>query len=55
MSLESDLTVSLAEFNNGKTNPLTLDGTVAETPTEAGMTATIAGWEQVNGGDVSVQ
>lgn len=55
VSLESDLTTSLAEFNNGKTEPLTLGGTVAETPIEAGVEATIAGWEQVNGGDVSAE
>lgn len=52
VSLESDLTTSLAEFNNGKTEPLTLGGTVAETPTEAGVTATIDDWDEVKGDPV---
>lgn len=52
VSLESDLTTSLAEFNNGKTEPLTLDGTVAETPTEAGVTTTIDDWDEVKGDPV---
>ena len=54
VSLESDLTASLAEFNNGKTEPLTLGGTVAETPTEAGVTATIDDWQPGNGGGEDV-
>ena len=41
-SLESDLTASLADFNNDKAVPLTLGGTIAETPTEAGVEAGIS-------------
>lgn len=52
VSLESDLTVSLAQFNSEKTRPLTLGGTVAETPTEAGVEATIADWDEVKGDPV---
>ena len=50
-SLDSDLTAALDGFNNGKTVPLTLGGTIAETPGEAGFTATISGWEEVDGGN----
>ena len=52
-SLNSDLTSALNGFNDGKTVPLTLGGTIAETPTEAGFTAEITGWETVDGGDVN--
>ena len=50
-SLESDLTAALDSFNDGKTAPLTLGGTLAETPDEAGFTATITDWEEVDGGN----
>ena len=50
-SLESDLTATLDGFNDDKTAPLTLGGTIAETPGEAGFTATISGWEEVDGGN----
>ena len=45
--LESDITASLADFNADKATPLTLGGTIAETPTEAGFSATITDWEKV--------
>lgn len=51
--LESDLSTALADFNADKTVPLTLGGTIAETPGEAGFTAEITGWETVDGGDVN--
>lgn len=51
--LESDLTAALADFNADKTVPLTLGGTIAETPTEAGVEAGITGWEKIDGGDVN--
>ena len=51
--LESDLTAALANFNSDKTIPLTLGGTIAETPTEAGVEAGITGWEKIDGGDVN--
>ena len=54
-SLDSDLTAALDGFNNGKTAPLTLGGTIAETPGEAGFTATISGWETVDGGNVDAE
>lgn len=52
VSLESDLTASLKDFNAGKTEPITLGGTVAETPTEAGVSATIDKWDTVTGDPV---
>ena len=52
-NLESDLTAALADFNADKTVPLTLGGTIAETPTEAGVEAGITGWEKIDGGDVN--
>ena len=51
--LESDLTEALADFNADKTVPLTLGGTIAETPTEAGVEAGITDWEKIDGGDVN--
>ena len=50
MGLESDLTAAIDGFNDGKTTPLTLGGTIAETPDEMGFTATITDWEEVDGG-----
>ena len=47
--LESDLTAALADFNADKTVPLTLDGTIAETPDEADFTAIIEDWKPGNG------
>ena len=52
-SLNSDLTSALNSFNDGKTAPLTLGGTIADTPTEAGVEAGITGWEKIDGGDVN--
>ena len=51
-SLISDLTAALDGFNDGKTVPLTLGGTIAETPGEAGFTGEITDWETVDGGGV---
>ena len=53
--LESDLTAALTDFNSDKTVPLTLGGTIAETPTEAGVEAGITGWEKIDGGDVNAE
>ena len=53
--LESDLTAALADFNSDKTAPLTLGGTIAETPNEMGFTATITDWEEVDGGNVNAE
>ena len=54
-ALESDLTEALADFNDGKTEPLTLGGTIAETPGEAGFTGEITDWETVDGGGVDAE
>ena len=54
-SLNSDLTAALDGFNDGKTSPLTLGGTIAETPGEAGFTGEITGWETVDGGGVDAE
>lgn len=53
--LESDLTAALDGFNDGKTSPLILGGTIAETPGEAGFTGEITGWETVDGGGVDAE
>lgn len=53
--LESDLTEALADFNSDKTVPLTLGGTIAETPTEAGVEAGITDWEKIDGGGVDAE
>ena len=54
-ALESDLTSALNGFNDGKTEPLTLGGTIAETPGEAGFTGEITDWETVDGGGVDAE
>ena len=54
-SLISDLTTALDGFNDGKTAPLTLGGTLAETPGEAGFTGEITDWEKVDGGGVDAE
>ena len=54
-SLDSDLTATLDGFNDGKTAPLTLGGTIAETPGEAGFTGEITDWETVDGGGVDAE
>ena len=53
--LESDLTAALADFNADKTEPLALGGTIAETPTEAGVEAGITDWEKIDGGGVDAE
>lgn len=52
MPLESDLSTSLVKFNDEKTNPMILGGTVAETPDPADFTATINDWNHISGGSV---
>lgn len=52
--LESDLTASLADFNADKATPLILGGTIAETPTEAGFSATITDWDTVTENPIDV-
>lgn len=53
VTLTSDLTTALAAFNADKRKPLTLGGSVVETPTGAGFSATITGWTPVHGGPVT--
>ena len=53
--LESDLSAALADFNADKTVPLTLGGTIAKTPTEAGVEAGITDWEKIDGGGVDAE
>jgi len=53
LPLESDLTGSLATFNNDKTEMLTLAGEV-ETRTGVGFTATITDWMVVDNGQIEV-
>ena len=53
--LESDLSEALKEFNAKKTEPLTLGGTLVETPEEAEFSEfEITGWEEVDAEDVNV-
>lgn len=55
-TLESDLSEALKEFNAKKTEPLTLGGTLVETPEEAEFSGfEITGWETGDGGDVSAE
>ena len=54
-TLESDLTEALDGFNADKTRPLALGGTMAETPTEAGVEAVITGWETIDSGSIDAE
>lgn len=49
VTLVSDLTTQLAAFNADKRTTLTLGGSVVETPTESGFTATITDWAPASG------
>ena len=51
VALDSDLTEALSGFNTGKTEGMIFGGTLVETPTEAGFTATIVGWQPTDGGN----
>lgn len=53
--LESDLSAALADFNADKAEPLTLGGTIAETPTEAGFGCHIKGWHVLGGYEVDAE
>lgn len=55
VTIDSDLTAGLAAFNADKRTPLTLGGSVVETPTGAGVTATITDWTTVKGGEVTAE
>ncbi len=48
ISFDSDLSEALAGFNTDKKTPLTLRGTVVETPTGAGFTASITDWNTID-------
>lgn len=52
VTLTSDLTTALAAFNADKRTPLTLGGSVVETPTGSGFGATITDWTAGTGGDI---
>lgn len=52
VTLTSDLTTALAAFNADKRTPLTLGGSVAETPTGSEFGATIIDWTPGNGEDI---
>lgn len=49
IKITSDLTEALATFNTDKRTPLVLRGTMVETPTESGFSATIDDWTPGNG------
>lgn len=53
MTLDSNLSTSLANFITNKEVPLSLGGTMQETPTEAGFGATINGWTPVTSGGIA--
>lgn len=54
-TLKSDLTEALKEFNTKKPEPMTLDGTLVETPEEAEFSEfEITGWETGDEDDVNV-
>lgn len=55
VSIESDLSAALAGFNTDKATPLTLGGSMVDTPGEAGTVATIDKWEEVNAGNINAQ
>ena len=55
-TLKSDLTEALKDFNAGKSESLTLGGTLVETPEETEFSESeITGWETVEGGDIDAK
>ena len=54
-TLDSDLTEALAEFNTGKNEPLTLGGSLVETPDKMGFTLEINAWGDGADGDGSME
>lgn len=48
VTVNSDLTADLKDFNSGKTIPVTLDGKLVVVPTQSGVTATIQKWESLD-------
>ena len=55
-TLKSDLTEALKDFNAGKSESLTLGGTLVETPEETEFSGfEITEWETVDGGNVSAE
>ncbi|MBO8480767.1 MAG: hypothetical protein IAB76_06655 [Bacteroidetes bacterium] len=53
-TLKSDLTEALKDFNAGKSESLTLGGTLVETPEETEFSESeIIGWEEVDGGEAN--
>ena len=55
-TLKSDLTEALKDLNAGKSESLTLGGTLVETPEETEFSESeITGWETVEGGDVDAK
>lgn len=52
VTIESDLSEALAGFNTDKSAPLTLGGSMVDTPGEAGIIATIDKWEEVDAGNI---
>lgn len=55
VNIESDLSAPLRAFNTDKTSPLTLGGSMVDAPGEAGITATIDRWEEVDAGNINAQ
>lgn len=53
LTIDSDLTAGLSAFNADKRTPLTLGGSVVETPTGADVEATITDWTTVKGGEIT--
>lgn len=51
VTIESDLSASLAGFNAAKTVPITLGASIVVKQDEAGFTATIEKWEEADGGN----
>jgi hypothetical protein len=52
ITVQSNLSATLADFNAYKKTPLTLGAQLVETPAETGFTVTITDWNRINGGDV---
>lgn len=48
LTFESDLSQALSDFNGRKTVPLNLGGSMITTPSQAGVTATIKDWRQLD-------
>lgn len=54
VTIDSDMTAELDDFNDTKTIPLTLSAAIAEIPAEGEFTGVITGWQEIDNGEIEI-